>query len=89
MAGVTEIRVERKQRNIWPWVLGLLLLGLVIWAASEAFEAGRRDAVDGTAEVGVVRYDDRRLPLPIAHLQTTPEMTIARPESPEPIERAA
>lgn len=83
---MAEIRVERKQRRIWPWVLGLLLLGLVIWVAAEVFDMGRRDAVDGTAEVGVVRYDDRRLPLPIAYLQLTPETGIARPE---PVERAA
>ncbi len=82
---MAEIRVERKQRNLWPWILGLLLLGLVVWAASEAFDMGRRDAVDGTAEVGVVRDDGRRLPLPIASLETT-ETGIARPE---PIERAA
>ncbi len=83
---MAEIRVERKQRNIWPWVLGLLLLVLVIWAASEAFDAGRRDAVDGTAEVGVVRDDGRRLPLPIAGLLEILETGVARPE---PLERAA
>lgn len=81
---MAEIRVERKQRRIWPWVLGLLLLGVVIWAALEGYADGRRRAVDGTAEVGVVRYDDRRLPLPVADLQVAPE--IARPE---PLERAA
>jgi hypothetical protein len=29
---VAEINIERKQRSIVPWILGLVLLLLVIWA---------------------------------------------------------
>jgi len=83
---MAEIRVERKQRNILPWILGLLLLGLVIWAAAEAFESGREDALDGTAEVGVVRDDGRRLPLPMAGLLETGLPWL---QQPEPVERTA
>lgn len=33
MAEITEINIGRKpQRNIVPWILGLVLLLLVIWA---------------------------------------------------------
>ena len=51
---MAEIRVERKeQRNILPWVLGLLLLALVIWGVAEM--SGRNGAVEepGASAVGV------------------------------------
>jgi hypothetical protein len=29
---MAEIRVERKpRRNIWPWILGLIVVALVVW----------------------------------------------------------
>jgi hypothetical protein len=50
---VAEIRIERKQQSILPWILGLALLALLIWGLAQAFD---RDPVGetegGTSEVG-------------------------------------
>ena len=37
---MAEIRIEEKKSSgsIWPWIIGLLLLGLIIWGVAEAFE---------------------------------------------------
>ncbi len=37
---MAEIRIEEKKTtgSIWPWIIGLLLLGLIIWGVSEAFD---------------------------------------------------
>lgn len=36
---MAEIRIEEKKKSsILPWILGLLLLGLLIWGAAELFE---------------------------------------------------
>ena len=29
---MAEIRVERKRTSLWPWIIGIILLALVIWA---------------------------------------------------------
>ena len=35
-AAVTEIRVERRRRiGVWPWLAGVLVLALAIWALAE------------------------------------------------------
>jgi hypothetical protein len=28
---MAEIRVEKKRTNIWPWIIGLILVALLIW----------------------------------------------------------
>lgn len=28
---MAQIRVEKKRTNIWPWVLGLILLAILLW----------------------------------------------------------
>jgi hypothetical protein len=40
---VADINVERKGPSIWPWIIGLLVLALLIWALIEMF--GDRDQV--------------------------------------------
>ncbi len=39
---MAQIRIEEKPTgggtSIWPWIIGLLLLGLVVWGIAEAFE---------------------------------------------------
>jgi hypothetical protein len=32
---MADINVERKSPKIWPWIVGLLVLALVIWAVAE------------------------------------------------------
>ena len=34
---MAEIKVERKGPNIWPWIIGLIVLALLIWALMELF----------------------------------------------------
>jgi hypothetical protein len=40
---VADINVERRGPSIWPWIVGLLVLALLIWALIEMF--GDRDQV--------------------------------------------
>ena len=40
---MAEIEIERRQRSVLPWILGLVLLALVILGAASA--AARRHAV--------------------------------------------
>ena len=35
---MAEIRVERKRTSLLPWILGILLLALVIWAVAESMD---------------------------------------------------
>jgi putative exporter of polyketide antibiotics len=44
---MAEIRVERKRTSLLPWILGILLLALVIWAVAESMDNDVDDA--GTA----------------------------------------
>lgn len=40
---MADINVERKERSIWPWILGLLALLLLIWLLVELFDRDRGD----------------------------------------------
>lgn len=44
---MAEIRVERKNASLLPWILGILLLALIIWAVAESMDNEIDDA--GTA----------------------------------------
>jgi hypothetical protein len=44
---MAEIRVERKRTSLLPWILGILLLALIIWAVAESMDNNVDDA--GTA----------------------------------------
>ena len=37
---MADINVERKGPSVWPWVIGLLVLALLIWALVEMFDGG-------------------------------------------------
>lgn len=37
---MADINVERKQRSIWPWIVGLLVLALLIWLLASMFNGG-------------------------------------------------
>jgi hypothetical protein len=34
---VADINVERKGPSVWPWIVGLIVLALLIWALLEMF----------------------------------------------------
>jgi hypothetical protein len=53
---VAEIKVERKERSVWPWIIGALVLLALIWfffirpeTDGAEFRAG-----DAEVEVGLV-----------------------------------
>lgn len=39
---MADINLERKERSVWPWILGLLVLAALIWGATELFDRGPR-----------------------------------------------
>ncbi|HKI01887.1 MAG TPA: hypothetical protein VKK31_07910 [Thermoanaerobaculia bacterium] len=41
---MAEIDIERKQRSILPWIIGLVLLVLVIWGLSKVTNPGKVSA---------------------------------------------
>ncbi len=47
---MAEINIERKQRNILPWVVLLVLLVIVIWGLSKVAEARESSAPGRGAE---------------------------------------
>ena len=51
---MAEIRVERKRTSLLPWILGILLLALVIWAVAESMD---NDAGDVDTAVSVIQLN--------------------------------
>lgn len=53
---MAEIRIERKQHSILPWILGLALLALLVWGLAEAFDRDPMGETEGgAAEAGAVQ----------------------------------
>lgn len=48
---MAEIRVERKRTSLLPWILGILLLALVIWAVAESMDDDVDDASDAVSAI--------------------------------------
>jgi hypothetical protein len=42
---MADINVERKQRSIWPWIVGLLVLALLIWLLASMFNGDDDEVV--------------------------------------------
>lgn len=40
---MADINVERKGPSIWPWIIGLLVLALLIWAIAEMVDTGEEE----------------------------------------------
>lgn len=51
---MADINVERKGANIWPWILGLIVAALLIWALMGLFGDDDADVelVEPASEVG-------------------------------------
>lgn len=35
---MADIHIDRKRTSIWPWIIGLIVLALLIWALYELFD---------------------------------------------------
>lgn len=71
---MAEIRVERKQRSLWPWLIALALLALLIWAGVSALGAERGAAErDGTTKVGAAARGKAAPPPPSPRPEATAE----------------
>lgn len=53
---MAEIRVEKKRNSLLPWIIGLIVLGLLIWALSGLMDD------DGAEETTVGEAMDFELP---------------------------
>ena len=51
---MAEIRVERKHTSLLPWILGILLLALVIWAVAESMDNDVDDAGTAVSAMGAI-----------------------------------
>lgn len=51
---MADINVQRKGASVWPWILGLLVAALLIWALTSLFGEGEGDVqlVEPASEVG-------------------------------------
>lgn len=51
---MADINVQKKGASIWPWILGLLVAALLIWALMGLFGEDEDDAqlVEPASEVG-------------------------------------
>jgi hypothetical protein len=68
---MADIDIQRKSGSIWPWILGLLLLGLAIWGIAELLDN------DEEAVVSPVVTEPVAAPV-------TPEAVVVAPVAPAP-----
>jgi hypothetical protein len=59
---VAEIKIERKQRSIVPWILGLALLLLVIWALVKTMDRSEAAPVDHRPAAAAEKLHDNTPP---------------------------
>lgn len=61
---MAEIRVERKRKsNIWPWILGLLVAALLVWAITEVVDRDDTPAVVDDAAALELNLDTSGAPV--------------------------
>ncbi|MBJ6118229.1 hypothetical protein JAO76_08505 [Pontibacter sp. BT310] len=51
---MVEINVERKKKPVWPWILLLLIVGLIIWAIVEMTNDNNETVIDENSGTGMV-----------------------------------
>lgn len=51
---MADINVQKKGASIWPWILGLLVAALLIWALVGFFDGGDEgiQPMDPASEIG-------------------------------------
>jgi hypothetical protein len=73
---VADINVERKGPSIWPWIIGLIILALLIWALVELLGGEEEAAVAPVAEPVVTEVQPTvppvNTPEPIAQAEGVP-----------------
>lgn len=67
---MADIDVERKGTNIWPWIIGLLVLALLIWALMEMFDTDEPDVA--AVATDTVMTDPTVVPAPVAPVVAGP-----------------
>lgn len=60
---MADINVERKGPSIWPWIIGLLVLALLIWAIAEMVDTDE-EQIAGTETVEQVQEPAAAVPAP-------------------------
>ncbi len=72
---MAEIRVLHKRRNVWPWVVGLVLMTAFLWTVSQA--VARTEVRRGTVS-------ELAKPRPTAVATARPGKRQAPPPAPKP-----
>jgi hypothetical protein len=71
-----QLDMKRKQTSAWPWLAGLVMLGLVVWATTSLL-APKADEIDETADAAVeVELSPAPLPMPANPIGVTPLRSI-------------
>lgn len=42
---MADIKIERKGPNVWPWIIGLVVLALLVWALMELLGSDEPEVV--------------------------------------------
>ncbi len=63
---MAEIKVERKERSVWPWIIGALVLLALIWFFFIRPETNDVEFEAGGTEVEVGTVPAPELPLAVA-----------------------
>jgi hypothetical protein len=79
---VADINVERRERSVWPWIIGLVILALLIWLLWSWMRDDTRD------DVQPIRADTVRADTPVIGTVPPPvtetEPGVVGPEAGDP-----
>lgn len=57
---MAEIRVEKKNRPVWPWILGVLLLAAIVWIIADDNDTEPREQIGTVYEESMNETDNLR-----------------------------